>query len=202
MPEDSFDYKTLRRIQELEKRSPTLTKINPAFYQQLSEFLTTLKKQGDHEKNTQKIKLYRDEIQNTEKIAKNIYELREKKIMQAALSKIRGGKPDMKNLLDVEQTLYDALVDLIQSNRKKIFHSSHENPANTPKINTRDSADVHKKDSDTNTKPIVRVTKDLPGFIGTDEVTYHLRQNDVLSLSKEMSDLLQKRNAAKKIENG
>ena len=51
-----------------------------------------------------------------------------------------------------------------------------------------------------NTNPIVRVTIDIPEFIGTDMKTYSLRKDDVLSLPKEMSEPLLKRDVIKQIK--
>ena len=50
-----------------------------------------------------------------------------------------------------------------------------------------------------NLNPIVRVTQDMPEFIGTNEKKYNLRKNDILSLPKDMHDMLCKRGAVKKI---
>jgi hypothetical protein len=44
------------------------------------------------------------------------------------------------------------------------------------------------------------VAKDIPEFIGTDAKKYNLRKGDVLSLPKDMSDTLSKRDAVKEIE--
>ena len=58
------------------------------------------------EENNDRVKLFQEEIKNIEKLATSIYELREKKIVQAALSKVRGGKPDLKNALMLEKRLF------------------------------------------------------------------------------------------------
>jgi len=62
------------------------------------------------------------EIQNIEKIFIGICEIRERKIVQAAHSKARGGKPDLKNMLDEEKKLFDSIVDIILQSRKRIFN--------------------------------------------------------------------------------
>jgi hypothetical protein len=50
-----------------------------------------------------------------------------------------------------------------------------------------------------NSNPIIRVTQDMPEFIGTNEKKYNLRKNDILSLPKDMHDMLCKRGVVKKI---
>ena len=123
---EEINYKTLRRIQQLEKNQPLLTKIDTNFYRQLSAYLKNLEKIVEKEENPQKIKLFNDEIQNTKKIAFSIYELREKKIVQAALSTVRSGKPDLKNLLDIENKLYDSLVEQIVPHVKQFLKKNQK----------------------------------------------------------------------------
>jgi len=121
MDQEDINYKTLRRIQQQEKTLPLLTKIDRNFYEKFSEYLTNLQRIAANEENTQKKQLFDDEIQNTNKIGFNIYELREKKIVQAALSKVRGGKPDLTNLLEIEKKLFDSLVEQIIVSRGEIL---------------------------------------------------------------------------------
>jgi len=107
---DDTAYMIFREIQLMEEKSPLLTKIEQKFYSKLPEF------QKNPNNTTEK------EIQNIEKIFIGICELREKKIVQAAHSKARGGKPDLKNMLDEEKKLFDSIVDIILQSRKRIFN--------------------------------------------------------------------------------
>ena len=63
-----------------------------------------------------------EEIQTIKRIIDNIYEQREKKIMKAALSKVRGGRPDLKNLLDVEKNLFDSTLDILMQSHTRFFN--------------------------------------------------------------------------------
>ena len=196
METNEISYKTLRRIQQLEKTSPLFTKIDVNFYHKLSEYLKNLESVVEQEENPQKIKLFNDEIQNTKKLAFSIYELREKKIVQTALSKVRGGKPDLKNVLDVERKLYESLVEQIILSRKKIL----EEKSVEVKKDKSKTVTLKKEEIKRNTNPIVRVLEDIPEFVGTDMKTYSLRKNDVLTVSKEMSGPLVKRGVVKQIK--
>jgi hypothetical protein len=51
-----------------------------------------------------------------------------------------------------------------------------------------------------NLNPIVRVTNNIPEFVGTDEKKYNLRKNDIVSLPDDMCNMLLKRGVVKKIE--
>ena len=196
MDAEEINYKTLRKIQQSEKISPSLTKIDTNFYQKLLEYTKNLEITVEKEENPLKIKLFNDEIQNTKKIAFNIYELREKKIVQAALSKVRGGKPDLKNLLDVEKKLYDSLVEQITVSRNEIL----EKKSKEVEIDKSKPEKPEEKEKKTNNNPIVRVLETMPEFVGTDMKTYSLRKEDVIALSKEMSEPLLKRGVIKQIK--
>ena len=110
MKVDDTAYMTFREIQLMEEKSPLLTKIEQKFYSKLSEFQKTPNNMTEKE------------IQNIEKIFVGICEMREKKIVQAALSKARGGKPDLKNMLDMEKKLFDSIVDIMLQSRKRFFN--------------------------------------------------------------------------------
>jgi DNA replication initiation complex subunit (GINS family) len=193
---EEISYKTLRRLQQAEQASSLLTKINVNFYQDLSSYIKNLEQSSNNEKNPLKLKLFTDEIQNIKKIANGIYELREKKIVQAALATARGGTPDCTNLLDAEKKLYDALVDRIILSRKEIF----ENPTDRPLKTQPSSALKEPQKPNVNTNSIVRVLDDTPEFIGIDEKTYSLRKEDVLSLPNEMTETLQKKGVVKRLK--
>src|SRR5512136_1479222 len=123
---EEINYKTLRRLQQAEQTSSVPTKINVNFYQDLSSYIKTIEHSVESEKNPLKLKLFADEAQNTKKIANSIYELREKKIVQAALATARGATPDLRNLLAIEKKLYDSLVEQIALSRKEIFEEPGE----------------------------------------------------------------------------
>ncbi len=195
MDQDDINYKTLRKIQQQEKTLPLLTKIDQNFYTKFSEYLTNLQRIAANEENTQKKKLFDDEIQNTKKIGFNIYELREKKIAQAALSKVRGGKPDLTNLLKVEKKLFDSLVEQIIASRGEIFEQKVEK-----KIDAKSKPETGEKEKEPNTNAIVRVVQDTPEFVGTDMKTYSLRKDDILTFPDEMSGPLLKRGVVKQIK--
>ncbi len=106
MKAEDTPYRTLRKIQLSEEKSPLLTKIDKNFYSQIAEY------QKNPDDNSEK------EIQDLERIFSIIYEIREKKIVQAALSKIHGGKPDLNNILDEEKKLFDSIIGTLLQSRK------------------------------------------------------------------------------------
>ena len=121
MDTEGLSYKSLRKIQQSERQSPTLTHVDNVFYKDLASFLNRLKKRLEEENTPQKQMLLHEELQNISKIAQNIYEHREKKIILAAISKARGGSPPLKNMVKEEKTFFDNLLHLIFNARNAIF---------------------------------------------------------------------------------
>jgi DNA replication initiation complex subunit (GINS family) len=149
--------------------------------------------------------LLKEEVQNTRKIATNIYEQREKKIILAAISKTRGGEPDLKNLVGVERNLFDSIIQMMVQTREELLNkkTKEKEEEKTVEASVEPKAENKKQEIITpkqqNINPIVMVAKDIPEFIGTDAKKYNLRKGDVLSLPKDMSDTLSKRDAVKEI---
>ena len=196
MKEDEINYRTLRKIQQMEKNSPVLTDLKTGFYNDLSEYLENLNNRLKEEKSSQKQMLLKDEIQNTKKIATSIYEQREKKILLAAISKARGGNPDLKNMENIEKKLFEPVLELMLKSRKNFLDKDNaESESNEPEpVEPKDEEKQEKSNS------VVRVTEDVPEFIGTDEKKYNLRKNDAISLPEDMADMLSKRGVAKRIK--
>ncbi len=193
---EEISYKTLRRIQQAEQTASGLTKIDTNFYRDVMAYVKNLEESVASEKNPTKLKLFSDEISNTKKIINSIYELREKKIVYNALSTVRSGTPDLKNLLEVEKRLFDSLVEQIRSSRQEIFEGKKESPQpETPK--TKPVAPPPAREPNTN--PIVRVVEDTPTFVGTDEKTYSLRKEDVLSIPPDTAGPLIKKGVVKQV---
>lgn len=199
MKPDEINYKTLRKIQESEKKFPMLSSIDKNFYISLSAYLDNLKKRMRNESSSQKRLLLEDEINNTIRIITSIYEYREKKILLATISKSRSGKPNIKNLVDVEKNLFDSIFRLTSQMRKNIlnvdFGEISEEGNKVNRKNEEDGSDII-----VNSKSIVRVIHNMPKFIGTDTKEYNLREGDVLSLPKDMIDMLSKRGIVKKLK--
>ena len=200
MDEDEINYRILRKIQEMEKNSPILTSIDNNFYVELKKYLDILDNRLKDESSSQKQTLLKDEISNTKKIAKNIYEQREKKILLAAVTKARGGNPDLKNMIEIEKNLFNSILNLMENSRKHLFEEdSRKNKTVEPKKNeTKEEPKPVLNESNTN--PIIRVKEDIPEFVGTNEKKYNLRKNDILSLPEDMSVMLLKRGVVEKIK--
>jgi DNA replication initiation complex subunit (GINS family) len=201
MPEEGINYRSLRKIQQTEKSSVTLTSLKTSYYDELRKYFDEMENLLINEASSQKKRILEEEIENTRKIAHNIYEQREKKILLASISKIRGGNPDLTNMIEPERDLFDSISDLLRKTRENILKNQNENNYNPIEREADKTGKQIKNDAGqaSNTNPIVLISEDIPQFLGTDEKKYFLRKNDVLSLPDDMCEMLLKRGVAKKI---
>ena len=204
MDEEEISYRLLRKIQKREQNSPKLSELRYSFYKNVSEYIQSLEKRLDDEKNQQKQRILEEEIENSKKIFLNIYEQREKKILLAAISKARGGKPSLENTADIEKELFDKILETVNSSRNNVLVKKNENIAvekdDEPKeIEKKENEESEGKKIDNN-NPVIRINNDVPEFIGTDKKKYKLRKDDILSASPDLCKILCKRNISKEIE--
>ena len=218
----TISYVFLRKIQQAEKNSSALTKIDKDFYKDITEFLFNLNKRLIDEKSPKKQLLIREELQRIEKVAANIYEQRERKIVIAAMTKSRGGNPNIKNLIEEEEKLFHEIYNILIFTRKSILERETESKKEEnveieetyedenkiiDESKTVSKSEDH-KDSSTlekkyirhmNTNPIVRILEDIPSFVGLNKKTYHLKKGDIVSLPPDIYEALIKKNVAKDI---
>jgi DNA replication initiation complex subunit (GINS family) len=211
MTNEEISYRLLRKIQQMEKNTPVLTDLDNDFYTNLEKYFLDLNAHLKSESDEHKKKLLDEEIVNTKKIITNIYEQREKKILLTAISKARSGNPDIKNMVSVEKTFFDSILNLINTfrdsileNKKTIDEKKVEQQQEIKKITEENKIDENKNQINilekSNLNPISRVIKDMPNFIGTDTKSYTLKKNDVVSLPKDMQEMLSKRKVVEKLE--
>ena len=198
MNSDEFSYKYLRKIQQMEEDSTVSTKIDITFYENLSKYIENLKKRLNDESSSYKQKILENEIKNTKKIAKEIYEIREKKIILSAISKARGGNPNIKNLIKEEINLFNSTF-VIMIQYRNIFLENKSLKIEEKNLEKNEESLKIENDKTENANEILIVIEDIPEFIGIDTKKYMLKKGDIISLPDNMSNILLKRNVVKKI---
>jgi len=182
---EEISYRYLREIHQKEKNSPLICKIEDDFYQKLNEYFENLENEYNsiEDKDSPKAKLLREEIDNMKRIAENIYEQREKKIIQAALVKRKGGKPNIENLTSSEKKLFELIVKELKEGYKSIFYGEEA---------------IEKKEENKEENVLVKINQDIPEFVDSDDNRYNLKKEDVVTLPKEIANALINRKAAEK----
>jgi DNA replication factor GINS len=145
MVEETITFELIRRIQREEQKSPKLTKMPENFYQNVNSYLQQKRKLI--EKEEKKIGV---ETKNVERLIEDIYNRRERKILNLALIFVRTSiQPE--NLTDGERVFFDQLTEVITKRRVDILSSTFElKPA----------------------QKTVIFKEDIPQFIGSDLKEY------------------------------
>jgi len=197
--DEEISYKSLRKIQQIEKNSPILSELHSSFYDELYKHIQMLDKRLRTESSSQKEILLSEEAENIKKIALNVYEQREKKILLAAVSKARGGNPDLKNMLNVEIKLYTSVLENLEKSRKNILEKKIDKNEKNKKKNNQESEEEPIDENNDNSNPVLLIKQNIPEFIGTDTKSYNLSKNDVVSMPENMCEMLVRRGKAERI---
>lgn len=183
-------YEELRKIEQLERSTPDLVKLDSDFYRYLRGHIENLEKKLHLEQQanigSRKSMLLINEIKNTKRLNEGIYERREKKIVQGALAAVRGGTPQLKYLTELEKQFYEKLLGTLQEGRRMIIEEKHHNTGTT------------KED----TQIMVRILQDIPQFVGHNMKKYTLQEEDVITLPPDIAKILIERGVAEKIKHG
>jgi DNA replication initiation complex subunit (GINS family) len=195
---EELNYKTLRKIQQIENKSPSLSKLDAEFFTNFFKYIKKLELRLKNEKSDQRKIIIKNEIINTKKIIKNIYEQREKKILFAIMTKVRGGEPNIKNLVKSEKKMFDSILEIVVKQRQQIVVT---NKITNSSVNKKiKNIDKPEKNLINNKNKIFLVKENIPEFIGIDSVKYNLRKNDIITIPKNTSELLLKREVIKEIK--
>jgi len=195
---EEINYKTLRKIQQIEESNSLLSKIDENLYLNFSNYIKNLNLRLKKENNQQRKIILKNEIINTKKIVKDIYDQREKKILFAIMTKVRGGEPNLKHLIKSEKKLFESILEIVSSMRQEIIEQKKKSNINKISDNTN-NINNNKKIKYSKNK-IFLIKDNIPEFIGTDSKKYKLKKNDIISLPRKTSELLSKRDIAVEIQ--
>lgn len=185
--DNGLSYRELRVVHQSEKRNPNLTEVDPDFFEKARGYIKKIEESLASEKDEHKRKLMEDELKSAKQILLEIYELREKKIVLAALSKIRGGKPDTRVFLKKERELFDEILKFLENYRKIILEGEEK------------EVEKGHKFEESGAKIIALIKDDIPRFVGPDMKKYNLRKNDLVTLPESIFKILEKRGVAERV---
>ena len=124
-----FTYEDLYELLRTEKFSTDLQSLKETDIKKIADYLTikqtllekqTQSKEFFNQRNVDKI---RTEIDNAKRILKDVFEIRERKIINRAIftSRSESNIRDSTNMLRIEEDIYNQLIALLQNNSKKFF---------------------------------------------------------------------------------
>lgn len=210
MSEIKITYETLFDLLRREKARNELQPLEQSFYEDVSMYMQDKQKAlrvGGTRGEIEKIKI---QIKNVKKILRELYDLREKKIINLAGSKVRTNSNliDTSKLLKTEQELYEEACELFLKYKEKILHKLIQDDTTETyyerKIQQTEPQEQKTKqelqEKETNNEEIeLIILNDLPRFLGIDKKIYGpYKKGDETKIPKETAKLLLDKNRAQK----
>ncbi|MBN4049219.1 hypothetical protein JYT91_01235 [archaeon AH-315-M20] len=197
--EINITYEALFEILKREKDTTELQKLEPTFFNDFVDYLNEKKKLLEKEdalfSYDEKKKVER-QIDNAKRIIKEIYERREKKIIDIALIKSRTKSDilDKSNFLDNEKNFFNQVIKVLDDFRNNVINNIIT--GNSPESKTENKTEENEIEVKTdenkqkNTK-LVRFLYSVPKFVGKELEEYGpFEEEDIANLPSEIADLL------------
>jgi DNA replication initiation complex subunit (GINS family) len=171
----SFEY--LRKILNEEKKSQNLTKIPEDFYETVRQYLEGKKKLAKEKKDE-------IELRNIERIVENIFNLRERKIVNFALMAARAGMQP-SNLTSEEKEFFSKILEVIKGRRVAL-----EKIKSALEVEEKKELEI-----------LVVFKQDFPAFVGIDGQTYGpFKKGDIAKLPEENRKILVSKGVAEEFK--
>lgn len=200
-----MDIKVLMELYRKERMSPYLQDVGDGFYTEMESAIKELKlqyeeclKRGEISKQTTHLK----ELENVKSVIKDLYEIRERKVILGALNYVRrdGEEIELENLTEEERKMLDEIIDVLKNSRKTILESSKGGEIERPP-EKRPSKEKAPKKGINFSLVTLRITKSLPSIVGADGKVYgSFEEEDIVSLPDANAMALIKQGAAEEIK--
>lgn len=197
---DIITYETIRNAHRAEKEEE-LQKLPEGFFESVRNWFKFKEKMKD---TTSLL-----EVENAKKLLEDVINRRQKKIVLAALSTMRGQLPP-SSLTDEERKFFDEIVNILKlfkndmNEKFRSFDDIIEEKVEEAKKSIEELKPLEEKIEKTVVKPdgklLVKILADLPRFVGNDMQSYGpLKVGDIITLPDEIGKLLITRKAAENI---
>ncbi len=169
-------FEKIRELERTERDTKKLERLPEDIMDQVRDYLR--RKERIKEKTSADIM----ELENVKNTIKRFFEMRENKLLLAVLDTIRTGIPPDGMTKEEEKVFYQ-LVDSLKQFREQFFKDLQREPEKQSEI-----------------APLYKIKKSLPEFVGPDMKVYKLNENDIITLPKELEELLIKEGIAEKVD--
>lgn len=191
---DIITYETLFEILQKEKLRMELQKLDINFHENFIKYLEekTSILNSQKSKNSifsQEIQKTERQLENIKRIMKELYERRERKVIEAALFYSRNPKKNLdleQAMLSEEKDLFNRLTNNLKDSREKVLTRLLEG----------------KKKEDEKTKNVlIKFISPVPKFVGADNFVYGpFEKEDISVLPEQISNLLVNKKRAEKLD--
>ncbi|HDJ96612.1 MAG TPA: DNA replication complex GINS family protein, partial [Candidatus Aenigmarchaeota archaeon] len=176
---EMISFEVIRNVHRAERRSAKLTKLPEDFFEKVNDYLNR-KRFLAEKKMDEKAFL---EVRNIERLIEEVFNIRERKIINQALIAVRTGIPP-ENLTKEESDFFNKVVELLKRRREEELKRILERGEVTEeKIK------------------LLIFKEDVPEFVGADMKTYGpFKKGDIAKLPDENAELLVKAGKAEFFE--
>lgn len=219
MPEKKKEitYEELMSIHRQESRQKVLAKVSFDFYRQVAGYLEALEERCSKENETSSdiSGMLLNQLRRAQEKSAEIYELRMRKIALMAMTSAFGAEPRLDNATSEEIEAFDSLKKFFMEHHERTLRPICRKKEELPKKiegrreegEKQEDAVEERQTEKPDTTPegdrketvIVRILENLPAFVGIDR-NYQLMKEDVISLPKNIAEILLRHNKAVEIK--
>ena len=200
-------YEELMSVHRQESKQNILAKISPDFYKRLAEYLEALDGRCSEERNgnAEVSGMLLTQLKTAKEKSAEVYEIRMRKVALMAMTAAFGAEPRLDNATEEEKVAFDGLKKFfIEHCKKTLTPECKEATGSGPAVKEPEPSPVSESKAPPKASPqgaehpeiiLVRILEDLPAFAGTDK-NYQLAKEDVISLPRNIAEILVKHNKA------
>lgn len=202
-------YEELMSVHRQESKQNILAKISSDFYKRLVEYIEILDGRCSEERNgnAEVSGMLLTQLKTAKEKSAEVYEIRMRKIALMAMTAAFGAEPRLDNATHEEKEAFETLKKFfVEHCRKTLTAECEEEPDHEPVVKVKESVKKkteEKAQATTATSKaaehpeiiLVRILEDLPAFAGTDK-NYQLAKEDIISLPRNIAEILVKHNKA------
>ena len=215
--EVNITYETLFELLKRERDLTDLQKLEPTFFKDFVDYLQEKKKVLEKEDKLFSIdekKKVERQIDNARRLIKGLYERREKKILDIAMTKSRTKSDviDTSSFLVNEKSFFDEIVKVLNLFRSDVIDNIIDgkqipgikkedgNVDENTSVSSSVESSVENKEESKNTQ-LVRFLHAVPKFVGKELEEYGpFEEKDIATLPKEIAEILKNKGRVEEIE--
>jgi len=211
--ETTITYEFLYDLLRREKDRTELQNLEEEFYEKTVKYMEEKKDilNSQEEKESiftgSEVQKTRKQIENIQKIIKELYETREQKILKLSVisSKMSNHSNNRENMLNEERKFYEDITYTLNNYRENLLNNLVRGKTinlETTKLLEKEDKPKHLKKQvmPTNSRKSVKFINEVPSFVGTDLTVYGpFQKEDIAKIPLDIANLLIK--SKKVIEN-
>ncbi|MBN2101588.1 MAG: DNA replication complex GINS family protein [Candidatus Aenigmarchaeota archaeon] len=186
-------FEGIRKIYEEEKKNSTIpAKLPDSFFEEIKAYIGSKKRAVSEGESS-------DELETAKRRLESIFELRERKIVNAALDFVRSDV-EPQNLIESEEMLFREIVNNIAGFRDEMAHKLAPSKPNqippseeVPETPTPEQPINNEKPNEEPTDSVVDFIDDMHEFMGTDLKPYGpFKKGDIATVPTENAKVIEK----------